>query len=87
MAQTPGHFNEPIREIMQAMADGRFRHDGDTLLQWCVSNAILSRDRQDRWMYDKRDSAEKIDGIVAVTMGFRRAAVAPRWSTGALFIS
>jgi len=87
MAQNFAHFNEPIRELMQALIDGRFRHDGNPLLSWCVKNAILISDRQTRWMYDKRDSSEKIDPVVAMTMAFRRAMVAPSRAKGSLFVS
>src|SRR5690606_19133489 len=32
MAQNFSMFNEPIRDLMQAMKDGRFVHDGNPLL-------------------------------------------------------
>lgn len=87
MAQTCGMFNEPISDLLQAIRDGRVTHDGNPLLRWCVSNACIIRDRQDRWMYDKRDSREKIDLIVAVTMGYRRAMVAPARAQGDLYMT
>src|SRR5690606_6078889 len=77
MAQNFGMFNEPIRDLMQAMKDGRFMHDGNPLLRWCCGNAVASRDRNDRWMYDKRESSDKIDPTVALTMAFRMASLAP----------
>lgn len=87
MAQSCASFNEPISDLLQAIRDGRVRHDGNPLLSWCVSNACMIRDRQDRWMYDKRDSREKIDLIVAVTMGYRRAMVAPARAQGDLYMT
>ena len=87
MAQTYAQFTEPINELMAAIRDGRFLHDGDPVLRWCVSNAVAIRDRQDRWMFDKSKSSDKIDLAVALTMAFRRAMVAPRRSEGALFIT
>lgn len=86
MAQNQTNFNEAIREFQQCMLDGRLTHDGSPLLRWCVNNAVINADRQDRWMFDKRSSAEKIDPLVAVVMAFRLASIAPQRSTGPLFI-
>lgn len=86
MPQNYQMFNEPIQEFTQAMIDGRLTHDGNPLLRWCVSNAILAADRQDRVMFDKRESSEKIDPIVAVVMAYRCAMVAPERSTGSLIV-
>lgn len=86
MAQNHSMFNEPIRDLMQAIRDGRFMHDGSPLLRWCVSNAVLYRDRKDLWMFDKKTSAEKIDPIVAVTMAFRICSLAPARYRGALYL-
>lgn len=86
MSQNCANFNEPIRDLLDCIRDGRFRHDGNPLLRWCCNNAIMIRDRQDRWMFDKRDSADKIDPIVALTMAFRMASLAPERASGNLFV-
>lgn len=86
MAQNCTNFNEPIREFLQCYSDGRVKHNGDPVLRWAVNNAVICRDRSDRWMYDKRSSDEKIDPIVAATMAFRLATLAPARATGKLFI-
>ncbi len=86
MGQNCTNFNEPIHDLMSAIREGRFRHDGNPLLRWCVANSVLIRDRQDRWMFDKRDSADKIDAAVAMTMAFRLATLEPARATGSLFI-
>jgi len=77
MPQTTGHFNTPISEIRQCMADGRFTHDGNPLLRWCMANAVTDTDKQDRMMLCKRESIEKIDPAVALVMAFSRASAAP----------
>jgi len=87
MAQNFSMFNEPIRDFMQAMKDGRITHNGNPLLRWCAGNAIISRDRNDRWMFDKRSSSEKIDPIVAMIMAFRMASLAPPRVRGNLYMS
>ena len=86
MAQNQTNFNEAIRDLQQTIVDGRLAHDGNALLRWCVGNAVVNSDRSDRWMFDKRSSEEKIDPLVAVTMAFRIASLAPQRATGSLFI-
>lgn len=82
MAQSTRHFNEPIGELRATIADGRFTHDGNELLRWAMGNAVLVSDRQDRIMYAKNESEEKIDPCVALTMAFARAMAAPSRSDG-----
>jgi len=81
MPQTFAMFNEPLNDFSQAMIDGRLRHSGCPVLRWMIGNAIACRDRQDRWMIDKRKSADKVDGVVSIVMGYRRAMVAGGRST------
>jgi len=82
MTQSTRYFNEPIGELRACIADGRFRHDGNPLLRWAMGNAVLVTDRQDRVMYAKNESEEKIDPCVALTMAFARAMAAPSRSDG-----
>lgn len=86
MGQSCHMFNEPIKDFIEAIRDGRILHDGNALLRWCMNNAILIRDRQDRWMFDKRDSSDKIDPAVAMVMAFRMASLAPERARGSLYI-
>lgn len=80
-------FNEPILDFMKALRDGRVTHDGNPLLRWCASNAVIKSDGQDRWMFDKGESSDKIDPIVAMMMAFRMASLAPEKASGSLYIS
>lgn len=86
MAQTYRMFNEPIRDLIKCIGEGRVRHDGNPVLRWCVNNASLHADNADRWMFDKKSSSEKIDLIVAATMAFRVCCVIPASSSGSLFL-
>jgi len=86
MAQNQTNFNEPIRDFQQAIIDGRLSHDGNPLLRWCVSNAVVNSDRSDRWMFDKSKSSEKIDPLVATVMAYRIASLAPQRATGSLYL-
>ena len=87
MSQNMASFNEPIAVLMEAIKDGRLRHDGNPLLRWCAGNAVLVYDHQSRAMYSKKASAEKIDPIVALTMALAMAMRAPQRTTGNLFLS
>ena len=85
-AQNCSMFNEPIQDLLQAISHGRFTHDRNPLLRWAVNNAVITKDRQGRMMYDKSKSSEKIDPTVAMTMAFRIASLAPQRATGSLYI-
>lgn len=85
MPQNHAMFNEPIRDFLQAVREKRVVHDGNPLLRWCASNAVLYRDRKDNWMFDKKSSGEKIDPIVAVVMAFRVCCLAPARFSGKCF--
>lgn len=86
MAQNQSNFNEPIQEFIKAVQDCRFIHGNNPLLRWCASNAVISRDRNDRWMFDKRQASEKIDPIVASVMAFRVAMLEKSRPVGSLFV-
>lgn len=86
-AQNQSMFNEPIKDLLQAIKDGRVIHDGNPLLRWAINNSVLYKNRQGDVMFDKAKSAEKIDPAVAITMAFRVACVAPARYSGKLFIN
>lgn len=86
MSQNPSMFNEPIHDLLEAIKAGRFRHDGNPLLRWCVSNATLIENSKLQVMYDKASSSDKIDPVVAMTMAFRIACLAPSSPSGSLYL-
>jgi phage terminase large subunit-like protein len=87
MAQNQANFNEAIRDFIQLMKEGRLVFADSKLLRWCANNAIIAKDRQDRWMFDKAKSKDKIDPIVAAVMAYRIASLQPERSIGSLFIN
>lgn len=92
MAQNPTNFNEPIRDFMQSMKDGRLVLPDNGLLKWACGNAVIVRDNCDRWMFDKKTSSErvndsKIDPVVAAVMAFRLCFVEPHRAVGDLLIT
>jgi phage terminase large subunit-like protein len=86
MAQNPANFNEAIRDFIQLMRDGRLVFQESKLLRWCANNAMISKDRQDRWMFDKAKSKDKIDPIVAAVMAYRIASLQPEKPSGKLYV-
>jgi phage terminase large subunit-like protein len=86
MAQNPSNFNEPIRDFLVLMEEGRLLFDDSKMLRWCFNNAVIARDRQDRWMFDKRESKDKIDPVVASVMAYRIASLQPAKVTGSLYV-
>lgn len=86
MAQNNAMFNEPIADLLEAIKDGRFRHNGDPLLRWCVSNAVLVTNGRLQVMFDKASSKDKIDPVVALTMAFRLCHLAAGRPEGSLYL-
>jgi phage terminase large subunit-like protein len=87
MAQNQANFNEAIRDFIQLMKDGRLVFLESKLLRWCANNAMICKDRQDRWMFDKAKSKDKIDPIVAAVMAYRIASLQPERSSGKLYVT
>lgn len=77
MAQKAYMFNEPIREFLHLLKIGRIKHDGHPVLAWMACNAIIVADADGKWRFDKGNSSDKIDMIVAIVMAFRVCCLAP----------
>ncbi len=75
-SQSATHFHEPISELLAAIRDGRVTHEGDPLLRWCVRNAVTESDRFERLRFNKKESDDKIDPVIAMTMAFHRCSLA-----------
>ncbi len=69
--QTAKEYNEPIREFIKALKQGRIIHDGDPVIAWQFGNLTIVRNAKDQWMPDKGASSKfKIDVAVAILMAF-----------------
>lgn len=68
-------LSDPMRELEAAIAAGRFHHDGNPILTWCISNVIgrLLPGSDDVVRPIKQGDENKIDGAVALIMGIGRA--------------
>lgn len=53
------------KELERLVLSGKLRHDGNPVLQWCVSNVVLAEDPAENIKPEKKKSSERIDGAVA----------------------
>ncbi|ELY4545828.1 terminase large subunit [Cronobacter sakazakii] len=69
------NMSDPMREIEAALAAGRFHHDGNPILTWCIQNVVgkYYAGSDDVVRPTKEGNENKIDGAVAMMMGVGRA--------------
>ncbi len=72
-AQGPKSFNPAMKELEKAYVSGNLRHGGNPVLTWNAANLVPRRDANLNMAPDRKRSAEKIDGMVALLMAFGRA--------------
>lgn len=74
--QNYSNMSEAMKELEAAIMSGRFHHDGNPLMTWCIGNVVAQQTPDGKMMRpvkEKRGSAMKIDGAVALIMGIARA--------------
>jgi phage terminase large subunit-like protein len=79
--QSKRSYNEPCRFLESLLKEGRLRHGGHRVLRWMAANAAAELDGLGQMMPKKKKSAEKIDGICALTMALGRAMLRPAESS------
>lgn len=69
------NMSSPMKELEAAIASGRFHHDGNPILTWCISNVVgKTIPGSDDVVRPTKEGAEnKIDGAVSLIMGIGRA--------------
>ncbi len=85
------NFSEPTKELDAAMQAGRIEHDGNPVLEWCVSNVVGRYDARANVYPRKARPEQKIDAAVALIMAIGRCmaakpAVSIYESRGLLFV-
>ena len=70
--QSYQNYNEPIREFLTALSEGRILHAGDPVITWAADNLVTRTNAAGLVMPDKDSADEKIDPIVAALMAFAR---------------
>jgi phage terminase large subunit-like protein len=73
--QTPQNMAVPMDEINTALKDARLHHDANPLLAWEAANTVGRPAKKGLLVPSKEKPEQKIDGIVALVMGFGRAVV------------
>lgn len=66
------NFSEPMKFWEALVIAGKFRHDGNPILTWMVSNVVCHRDAKDNIYPRKQQPKNKIDGVVAMLTAFNR---------------
>lgn len=65
----------PTSRVMELMAGGKLKHGGNPVLRWQALNCAGERDSNNNLKFSKKKSAEKIDGMVAMTMAIGRLTI------------
>lgn len=68
------NLSDPMKELEAAVESGRFHHDGNPILTWCISNVIgkYASGNDDIVRPIKERNENKIDGAVALIMAIGR---------------
>lgn len=64
--------------------DGKLRHGGHPVLNWCCSNTVIEYDSAGNRKLSKRKSTGRIDGMVALTMAISQSQKEPL-ETGSIY--
>ncbi len=80
ITQNYQNMSAPMKELEAAIQSGRFHHDGNSLMTWCIGNVIgKNLPGNDDMVRPVKESADqKIDGAVALIMAIGRAMVPDR---------
>ncbi|WP_213838797.1 terminase large subunit [Enterobacter hormaechei] len=81
------NMSPPMKELEAALAGGRFHHDGNPVLSWCISNVIGKNvpGSDDIVRPTKGDKQSKIDGATALFMAIGRAMLNGRTSNQSVY--
>ena len=67
-AQTIPMFTAPLLELERMIVEKRLNHGQNPILRWNNRNIVLMTNANDGFKLDKKKSADKIDGMVALAM-------------------
>ncbi|MDU7369748.1 MAG: terminase TerL endonuclease subunit, partial [Klebsiella michiganensis] len=69
------NMSDPMKELEAAVESGRFHHDGNPIMTWCISNVVGKHlpGNDDVVRPIKEQNENKIDGAVALIMAIGRA--------------
>ncbi|MDW5376830.1 terminase TerL endonuclease subunit [Halomonas sp. HP20-15] len=86
ITQNYTNMSDPMKELEAAIIAGRFHHDGNPIMTWCISNVVGKHlpGNDDVVRPIKQGSHNKIDGAVALIMAIGRAMLADQAETNIL---
>lgn len=64
------NFSEPMKTLDAYIREGKVRHNGGSLLRWCMSNTVAKEDHNQNVFPRKSSEKLKIDLAVALIMAF-----------------
>lgn len=67
------YTNPAMRWLEVLLADGRLHHNGDPVLEWCITNVVVKPDNNQNIFPLKSAPAKKIDAALALIMAAARA--------------
>lgn len=78
ITQNYTNMSDPMKELEAAIASGRFHHDGNPIMTWCIGNVIGKTlpGNDDVVRPIKQGNDNKIDGAVTLIMGVGQLLVA-----------
>lgn len=65
-----GSMSTPTKAYEKMILDGKMQHDGNPVMDWMLSNVVITTDPAGNAKPDKGKSKDKIDGIVADIMAY-----------------
>lgn len=83
-------MSEPIKAMYVWLQNGMIEHGGHPVLEYMAGNAVAEYDPRENITLTKRKSTGKIDGIIAMIMGFARALLTDvhgKQATGSIYAS
>lgn len=66
--QTHEYFHPPCQQLELLISNKEIQHNNNPLLNWCVGNVVVVKDKQDRLFPAKKRSRGRIDPVVALLM-------------------
>jgi len=77
VGQNTASLSSPAKDFEADVLDGLVDAGGNPLMQWCVSNAVVTRDNNDNIFPVKKRSRGRIDPVIAAVVARKLAATPP----------
>lgn len=68
--QGPKSYHPPMQDFSRKYKAGTFQHGNNPVLNWMASNLVARKDVNENMAPDRKNSQEKIDGMVAMFMAW-----------------